>query len=96
MITAVDQKPLAIVCPFNEEEIYTAKKCLINKLNRPPNYYEFYEDKKDDKSAISNTGMAAANTSNQQMVVECALLADRKLHRCSLAPSDRLLKDFQP
>ena len=26
------------VCPFTDEEITTAKKCLINKLERPPDY----------------------------------------------------------
>jgi hypothetical protein len=73
MSNSVDQKPLAIICPFNEEEIYTAKKCLVNKIGRPPNYYDFYDEKKDDKSAVSTGGGAAAgNASNQQAIVDFA------------------------
>lgn len=29
---------LNIFSPFTNEEIYIAKKCIINKLARPPNY----------------------------------------------------------
>lgn len=70
MSNAVDQRQLTIMCPFNEEEIYTAKKCLANKISRPPNYYDFYDEKKEDKSAISTAGApVAGNQSNQQAIV---------------------------
>lgn len=34
------------------DEIYIAKKCIINKLNKPPNY-DLPEIKGDDKSVVS-------------------------------------------
>lgn len=70
MSNSVDQKQLAVICPFNEEEIYTAKKCSANRISRPPNYYDFYDEKKDDKSALSTAGApAGGNLSNQQAIV---------------------------
>ncbi|KAM3133078.1 hypothetical protein pb186bvf_014795 [Paramecium bursaria] len=44
--------PVSIFCPFAADEIYIAKKCIVNKLNRPPNY-ELPEIRGDDKSVIS-------------------------------------------
>lgn len=53
MILVVDVKPMQIICPFTDEEIFIAKMCKLNKLSRPPNYYNFY-DNNDNKSMLSN------------------------------------------
>ena len=40
------------MAPFNAKEIFIAKKCVINRLTKPPNY-DLPELKGDDKSVIS-------------------------------------------
>ena len=39
-------------CPFDQEDISLAKKCILNKLSKPPNY-DMYDLKMDDKSVSS-------------------------------------------
>ena len=78
----LEEKPLCIVCPFNEEEIYIAKKCIINRLTRPPNYYDFYDEKKEEKAGASPTA-TPGNTSNQQTVVDLSNEVDREFYCCS-------------
>lgn len=96
MSNAVDQKPMAVICPFNDEEIYTAKKCLVNKIGRPPNYYDFYDEKRDDKSAISGGGGATAgNASNQQALVR-SLYQDRKFDYLGLETTNKLFEVAKP
>jgi hypothetical protein len=91
MSNAVDQQPMAIICPFNEEEIYTAKKCQANKIGRPPNYYDFYDEKRDDRSAVSGGGPTAGNASNQQAIVEQPH-PDRELHRLGFETFDEFFQ----
>lgn len=43
-----------VVCQFSSEEIYIAKKCIINKIQKPPNY-DVPEIRGDDKSMASQT-----------------------------------------
>ena len=86
----VDEKPISIMCPFTDEEIYTAKKCLVNKIVKPPNYYDFYDEKKDEKQGISQAS-AAGSVSNQQTAVAYSLTA--KIEN-SIAAAMRPLTDF--
>lgn len=44
--------PVLIFNAFSSDEIYIAKKCIINKLNKPPNY-DLPEIKNDGKSVVS-------------------------------------------
>jgi hypothetical protein len=88
-VTAVDADPLAVLCPFNDEEIYIAKKCMLNKLSRPPNYYDFYDKQAEDKSNVSG-GNAATNSNQQFSVVACS--SDRKHHHRRLETIVRLLQ----
>lgn len=43
-----------VFSPFSAEEIYIAKKCLLNRLSKPPNY-DLPEIRGDDKSVVSQT-----------------------------------------
>ena len=51
---AIGTKPINVYCPFSALEIYIAKKCIANKLSKPPNY-DVPEIRGDDKSVISST-----------------------------------------
>ncbi|CAD8164435.1 unnamed protein product [Paramecium pentaurelia] len=44
--------PVIVFSPLAADEIYIAKKCIANKLNKPPNY-DIPEIKGDDKSVVS-------------------------------------------
>jgi len=39
-------------CPFDQDDISLAKKCILNRLSKPPNY-DMYDLKMDDKSVSS-------------------------------------------
>ena len=43
-----------ITCPFDSNDINLAKKCILNKLSRPPNY-DYYDVKVDDSKSVSTT-----------------------------------------
>jgi len=40
-------------CPFDDEDITLAKRCILNRLSKPPNY-DLYDLKMDDKSVTSS------------------------------------------
>ena len=43
-----------IVCPFDNDDISLAKKCIMNKLSKPPNY-DMYDLRIDDSKSVSTT-----------------------------------------
>jgi hypothetical protein len=52
--SAVAKVPLLnFISPFSAKEIYIAKKCIINKLTKPPNYDLPELKGGDDKSVVS-------------------------------------------
>lgn len=45
---------LKVACEYGEREILLAKKCVLNKLNQPPNYdIPMEREEKDTKSILS-------------------------------------------
>jgi hypothetical protein len=46
---AMGTKAIRVQCQFSAEEIFIAKKCIANKLSKPPNY-DVPEIRGDDKS----------------------------------------------
>ncbi len=44
---------LNIYCPYSNDEIVIAKKCILNRLSKPPNY-ELPEIRDDGKSVVSS------------------------------------------
>ena len=44
---------MILFSPLAADEIYIAKKCIANKLNKPPNY-DIPEIKEEDKSISAN------------------------------------------
>lgn len=65
---------LSVVSPFSPNEIFLAKKCIINKLNKPPNYYDFYDVKIEERSTMSGGG----HSNNQMNALELSLQAASK------------------
>lgn len=53
--SSIKGKDQAVVySPLGADEIYIAKKCIKNKLNKPPNF-DLPEIRNDDKSVVSQT-----------------------------------------
>lgn len=52
--TAGRVPPVSVVSPFTNDEIEIAKTCIVNRLNKPPNYQESVEVRDDGKSVISS------------------------------------------
>jgi len=52
---------LNYLCPFTEKEIYIAKKCILNKLNMPPNY-DLPDLKGDDVKSVVSQSMISQLT----------------------------------
>lgn len=46
------KEPITVYSSYAADEIYIAKKCIINKKDKPPNY-DLPEIKGDDKSVVS-------------------------------------------
>lgn len=56
MKSAVAKVPLLnFISPFSAKEIYIAKKCMLNKLTKPPNYDLPELKGGDDKSVVSQS-----------------------------------------
>ncbi|KAL4452822.1 hypothetical protein ABPG74_002387 [Tetrahymena malaccensis] len=45
---------ISILTPFSNDEILIAKTCIVNKLNKPPNYQDGAEIRDDGKSIVSS------------------------------------------
>ena len=58
---------MSIVSPFSNEEIFLAKKCIMNKIQKPPNYYDFYDVRVEEKSVASGD---RAHSNNQINALE--------------------------
>jgi len=45
---------LNITAPFDSDDIFLAKKCILNKLSKPPNY-DLYDFRIDDNKSVSTS-----------------------------------------
>jgi len=45
--------PALNFCSFDQDDITLARKCILNKLSKPPNY-ELYDIKQEDNKSVSS------------------------------------------
>ena len=88
-----NKSALSINAPFTADDIMLAKKCMLNKLSRPPNYDQ-YDIKVDDGKSVTSLAVTATEVGKLLPLDDFSKIPDVKEHIKRLTGTWILDKDF--